>query len=1173
MKFLRVTFRCFGPFEVQSLDLSGPGGFRVIYGKNEAGKSSALRGVRAFLFGFRAQLNDDFRFKYNQFRVQALVENARAETLECIRRKGNKDTLRKCDDKVVISEGKLTEFLGRLDETQFEQLFGLDAALLRQGGQEIADGQGKLGEALFAAGAGMKGLRVLSQQLEQRQQELYLPGGRKQLITEGLRGHRELLEQVRNLMLAPESYSEAEAAANAARANVAQLIEDRTKVRAQLTTFNRYQAALPTIDLLKIAQERLAPVADAPLLSSDFDAKLEKAREKFTIATNELANLESGKQKLKDQLKEEQPAAAVLLEEIEIGELKKQVGADVKFREEELKAGTFSIDERGKARDIYRELTGTTDWEQMDGLKPRLDERNRITKLANERSAVVEDVNREENAVRDAQKLLGDARTKQQQSPVLVDSSPWQDVVDRIAAFGPIEEQYDKLSKAVQAEESRLRDDFARFNPTPSGTWQNALAQPVPVAETVERFRQQIDEARGKVKRIADEKREIEGKIAANRASLINKVGTEPVPTTDELTGARLDRDGGIHCIRLRMAGQAQEQIEVAFTTRHAPGRPLLDAAESAIRLCDTLADRLRHEADRVAVFQTLQQQLKAFQDHLESLHSEARTAEEVLAAIEIRWQASWQASGISADDPKVMESWLTNWSKFCDRVVAWQDKNRECEALRLRIDELRTQMSNACPPSQNAKTLVEGLALAKRAIASASSARMAAENLGEEMHRLHNVLEQAEEDAAKARLRRSDWEQQWSQAVAVLRLPDASPSIETAQDYLKRIDQMQQHLKDMRLKDARVREIKGDRGRLIERINALRLRLDPAALPIAAESLDAEFRHVESVLTEAREKRTRHEGLSTQLRDIEKKIGETRKNLSEAAATLDALAAEAEVEVAAIPAAVQRARERAEVAKQVHQYEEALAQNALGEPMRAFIAAALAHRDNLNQQLDDLGRKVEQLDTDVSIAEDKARIAESDLEGYRQASNAAAEKQQEAVLLADRLKQRVIEYAALHVARTVLDKAKERYRARNQDTLLDRASAFFAKLTDGAFSGIDIDNEDGSDVLKAVRAAANRPDSRVAVSGLSDGTRDQLFLALRLAGIEHHLKQREPVPVIIDDVLINFDDDRARATLSCLVELAKSTQVIVFTHHHHLVELARGIDPATVVLNLAPSS
>jgi uncharacterized protein YhaN len=1173
MKFLQVKFCCFGPFEEQSLDLSGPGGLKVVFGANEAGKSSALRGLNAFLFQFPGQSNDDFRFKYNQFRVHAVLENSTAQTLECIRRKGNKDTLRKACDKDVLPDQLFTDFLGGLDKPQFEQLFGLDAKRLVDGGNTITKFEGALGEALFAAGAGMKGLRVLSQRVESRKVELYLAGGKKQLITEAMREHRELVEQVRNLTLPPETYAAAMDAADAARANVAKLKADRLKARAQLATFNRYQAALPTIDLLRIARERFAQVADAPLLLADFHTKLEDAREKLTIATNGLAQLESDKQKLTARMKEERPSAAVLAEEHEIGELKKQVGAEVKSREEEFKAGTFSIGERGKACDIFRELTGSTDWEQMGGLKPRLDEIKRITELANARSAVVEDVHRQEEAVRTNKRLLGDARTKQEKAPALMDPLPWQDIVDQISAFGPIEEQYAKLSRAVQVEERRLTDEFARFNPSAPGQWPNVLAQPVPSAETVEWFRQEIENARGKVARIADEKGEIEKNIAANSASLVDKVGTEPVPTADELTAARCDRDGGIHCIRLRLAGKPGEQIENDFTTRHAPGRPLIDAAENAVRQCDTLADRLRHEADRVAVFQTLQQQLKAFQGHLATIHGESRIAEEELAAIEKRWQASWQTSGISPPDPKVMQSWLTNWTKFRERVAAWLEKRQQCEDDKLRIDSLRAQLSAACPALPRAATLAEGLASAKRVIAEASSARTAAEKLAGEVKRLQVALEEAEDYEAKARLRRSEWQQQWAHAVTVLRLNEASPSIETAQDYLKRIDQMQQHLRDMRLKDARVREIKTERSRLIERVNALRARLDPAARPTTEESLDAQFRDVEAALTEARDQRTRHQGFSKQLGEIEKKLGETAKSFSEATATLKALAAEAEVEVDAIPAAVQRARERAEAAKQVHQYEVALAQNALGEPMEAFIAAALAYRENSNQQLDDLGRRVEQLDLDVSTAEASAREAERVLEDYRQASNAAADKQQEAALLASRLEERVIEYAALHLARTVLDKAKERYRARNQDTLLDRASAYFAKLTNRAFTGIDIDNEDGADVLRAIRAAANRPDSRVGVAGLSDGTRDQLFLALRLAGIEHHLNHREPVPVIIDDVLINFDDDRARATISCLVELAKKTQVIIFTHHRHLVELARRVDPATVVIELAPST
>jgi uncharacterized protein YhaN len=209
-------------------------------------------------------------------------------------------------------------------------------------------------------------------------------------------------------------------------------------------------------------------------------------------------------------------------------------------------------------------------------------------------------------------------------------------------------------------------------------------------------------------------------------------------------------------------------------------------------------------------------------------------------------------------------------------------------------------------------------------------------------------------------------------------------------------------------------------------------------------------------------------------------------------------------------------------------------------------------------------------LDTDVSQAEAAARDAARILDGYLQASDAAAEAKQQAASLAARLEDQIKEYAALHLARGALDKAKDRYRSRHQDTLLDRAGAYFRTLTNGAFAGIEIDYEEGNDILKAVRTETTRPDARVGVGGLSDGTRDQLFLALRLAGIEQHLKEREPAPLVIDDALIKFDDDRAQATLRCLAELARQTQVIIFTHHRHLVDLARAVDPSTFVIDLA---
>ena len=79
----------------------------------------------------------------------------------------------------------------------------------------------------------------------------------------------------------------------------------------------------------------------------------------------------------------------------------------------------------------------------------------------------------------------------------------------------------------------------------------------------------------------------------------------------------------------------------------------------------------------------------------------------------------------------------------------------------------------------------------------------------------------------------------------------------------------------------------------------------------------------------------------------------------------------------------------------------------------------------------------------------------------------------------------------------------------------------------------------------------------KVALAGMSDGTQDQLYLALRLASLEKFSADGEPLPLLVDDALVNFDDVRARAALKVLGDLAASAQVIFFTHHQHLIHLA----------------
>ncbi len=74
----------------------------------------------------------------------------------------------------------------------------------------------------------------------------------------------------------------------------------------------------------------------------------------------------------------------------------------------------------------------------------------------------------------------------------------------------------------------------------------------------------------------------------------------------------------------------------------------------------------------------------------------------------------------------------------------------------------------------------------------------------------------------------------------------------------------------------------------------------------------------------------------------------------------------------------------------------------------------------------------------------------------------------------------------------------------------------------------------------------------------MSEGTQDQLYLALRLGTLDYWFEGHEPIPFIVDDVLLTSDDTRAAAAFEVLAGLSDRTQVLFFTHHEHLVQIAR---------------
>jgi uncharacterized protein YhaN len=183
-----------------------------------------------------------------------------------------------------------------------------------------------------------------------------------------------------------------------------------------------------------------------------------------------------------------------------------------------------------------------------------------------------------------------------------------------------------------------------------------------------------------------------------------------------------------------------------------------------------------------------------------------------------------------------------------------------------------------------------------------------------------------------------------------------------------------------------------------------------------------------------------------------------------------------------------------------------------------------------------------------ASAALHQAQADRDQLSRGRNAAAAAAERAEAGAELISIAERWLLRAAAARLA----TRAIERHRAQVQDPLIDRAGALFQVATARAFDGLGVDHgDDDQPMLVAKRSNGER----VAVAGLSEGTRDQLFLALRLALLER--RTSEPLPFIGDDLLASFDEARTEATLKLLAEAGRARQIILFTHHRHVADLA----------------
>lgn len=155
MKFAKIRFKNIGPFDDTTLNFStGNPGLHIVYGSNEAGKSSALKYIDWFLFGIPPQNDDNFTYSFSKFLIESTFIDKHQKTHILRRTKGNKNTL--LDNNGSDASEVLRSILKGITSQNFLNLFGINHSQLRSGGCGFLEGKGDLSKLILKLALGFQ---------------------------------------------------------------------------------------------------------------------------------------------------------------------------------------------------------------------------------------------------------------------------------------------------------------------------------------------------------------------------------------------------------------------------------------------------------------------------------------------------------------------------------------------------------------------------------------------------------------------------------------------------------------------------------------------------------------------------------------------------------------------------------------------------------------------------------------------------------------------------------------------------------------------------------------------------------------------------------------------------------------------------------------------------------
>jgi len=1153
MRLTRLDLLKYGAIEGRSMLLRPDAKLHVILGANEAGKSSTLAAVSDLLFGFPSRTPYDFRFKTSELRLAGEVTSHAGARLAFVRRKGTKNTLLDLADK-PLDDNALAPFLGQMTREIFASAFGLNAETMRRGAEAIVQARGEVGSSLMAAASGIRGLTRMRRDIEENADKIFTSNKSQSRAFYQARDRYEAAKKaIGDNELRASGWKRLNDALAQNEERLAALTQEGRKRAMERARIERMKRLAPLLRKIETQEQALVEQADLPHTPPGYPARLGEALEGASKAEESRRKAEAERAETQALLEEISVEAALIERAGEIEALVQRIGAAGTAANQlprvaaEQDAASADLD--GKARALGLQLGQSLEQLQPgDGdlalLRQLIDEERGLT----QRRAAIEQTLVEEREGLARLDALSHARAH------VSDPAPLREQWRALGVLKAIAEHEQKAS-ALRREEEALRRDALRLQP-PVADLPRLAAAPLPSAQTIAGFGKRFDEMQTARRDGERAMAEVEARIKTLRQSLDALAAGGDVPTPELIAATRAARDAEWAQLRATLFGESGALGGAALAAS-------VTSFERAGESADRLADAAARDAGRVASFAAQTRDLaseEAALARLEAQRAERAALEETLAQ---EWSALWSPLSVAPLGPRDMGGWRPALDSLLDRHARQEELRHEAQQAQDRLSALMAPLAGLAQgcglpdiPGLDAERQAQRVEARLQELGTAWDESRAQAGQRED---IGLRIAKLDTDLASHATKEADWAQRWRAALPKVGLSVDANTIQAqaALDVWKLTPAALEKRDQLR---RRVEGMRRDLARFEDDARALLAALTPD-LASLAPTLGVE--RLNERLAAARRAEARREEIARRMAACEANMRKAQSTLAEARARLDELAATLPPcdDLSALQARLARrddmmgelAALRAQFTEYADGHGEAQVRADLGgfDPDRAQADLAALQQDD------------ERSTRDSNEAYAALKDAKRQIEAWEQGLGSEAASQQR-VNAEGEMQEAARSWLVLRLAGAMLEDALERHRASRQDPLMERASALFAALTGGAFAGVGQSfGEDDAQTLHGQRANGEE----VAIAGLSEGTRDQLYLALRLANVEDYAARAEPTPFIADDLFTSFDDARTAHGLRALADVGSKAQCVLFTHHRHVAEIARATLGAEVDL------